>query len=131
MIENIKELGRLMHEETVFSRLSYDPDKLYGFALELNEHPDGLVFVDDKSVLLAQVYPHIYTDELVAVDQMLYVHPDYRRFGIARDLVNKYVKWAEEKGAKMIMMGSSTGFDGAEEFFSSCGFERIGGNYLR
>ncbi len=131
MIENIKELGRLMHEETVFSRLSYDPEKLYQFALRLLGDPYSLVVVHDKSALLAQVYPHIYTDDLIAVDQLLYVHPDHRRSGIARSLVTHYVNWAESMGAKMVLMGSSTGFEGAEDFFKSCGFERIGGNYLR
>jgi GNAT superfamily N-acetyltransferase len=131
MIENIKNLGALMHEETVFRKLSYNPEKLYQFALDLNNDPNSLVVVTEKTALLAQVYPHIYTDDLIAVDQLIYVHPQHRLKGLARGLVNLYVSWAESMGAKMIMLGSSTGFDGAEQFFNSCGFKKIGGNYLR
>lgn len=121
-----------MHEETIFRNLEYVPENLVRFIDSIQEQDNGFVMVYGKPVIgifCGEVYPHIYTDDLIAVDQLMYVHPDHRRTGIASILVEEYKKWAKEKGAKMTLIGSSTGFEGADEFFSNAGFKRLGGNY--
>lgn len=130
--KEITELCQVMHEETIFKKLRYVPERLIEFVKYLEDNDNGLVLTIGDPIIgifCGEVYPHIYSDELVAVDQLLYVHPSYRRGGIARDFVEKYKDWAKRKGAKMTMIGSSTDFKGAEEFFKSVGFDRVGGNY--
>jgi GNAT superfamily N-acetyltransferase len=121
-----------MHEETIFRELEYNPDKLVSYAKQMVENPNAIVITKGdplRAVFIGEVYPHIYTDDLIAVDQLMYVHPSYRRLGYASEMVKAYKEWARGKGAKLTLIGSSTGFEGAEKFFKSKGFEMIGGNY--
>jgi GNAT superfamily N-acetyltransferase len=130
--DEIAELCRLMHKETIFGKLTYNPEKLLQFVKMLSEDENAIVIAVGSPVVglfCGEVYPHIYTDDLVAVDQLMYVHPEHRRDGIASGMVDRYKKWAESKGAKMTLIGSSTGFEGADTFFSHKGFTRLGGNY--
>lgn len=130
----ILDLCELMHKETEFSVLEFNRKKLDYYIKEMRETENCLVLTEfDKGkavgVFIGECYPHIYTDELIAVDQLMYVHPDFRRKGFARKMVDEYKAWAKSKEIKMIMIGSSTGFEGAEDFFKSCNFYRVGGNY--
>ena len=94
-----------MHEETVFNKLDLVPEKLLNFIEYMDAANDDaiLITVGDPviGVFIGEVYSHMFTHDLVAVDQLMYVHNSYRRGGIARDMVEQYRDWAKGKGAKL------------------------------
>ena len=96
--KQIAELCTLMHEETVFGQLEYNPEKLAEFSTIMDRYDDAILITHGSPVIavfIGEVYPHVYTDDLIAVDQLMYVHPEHRRSGLASKMVKQYKEWAE------------------------------------
>jgi len=58
----------------------------------------------------------------------MYVHPDYRRRGIAQKMLNIITKFAKEKGYKKILFSSYPIMENAQRFNKRNGFKEIKGN---
>lgn len=130
--EQIYNLLLEMHEETFFKVLEVDKNETISFIKRLLAN-EGFISIKGlnpvKGIMLAEAYPHFFTHDIIAVDHVIYVTKDARKQGIAKEMVEEYIDWAKAKNAKMIMVGSSTGFDGADKLFESCGLKKIGANY--
>lgn len=124
-----------MRSENVFSNFSVNIEKTMKFLKHIDNDPNslGLMFSTKQDevvgVFVGQVYPHFFSDDLVAVDQFLYVDPEFRRLGIAEGFIEEYREWAHHKGAKLQLLGASTGIPGAAELYEKLGYTRLGGNY--
>jgi GNAT superfamily N-acetyltransferase len=83
---------------------------------------------DVGAVMIASVRENWYTPSLQANELILYAHPEVRRSGRANDLVNEFVRWAKDKGAKKINAGVSLGIhpEACCNLYESLGFERTG-----
>ncbi len=60
----------------------------------------------------------------IAVERLLYVHPDFRDQGVAESLVERWQFFAHCRGALELHSGSSLGHDAAaSRTYIGCGFE--------
>jgi putative acetyltransferase len=78
----------------------------------------GGVFVcerDDEIVGFARV------DDAGCVD-LLYVHPDYQRQGVARELIDRLILWASSRGIRLLYAEVSVT---ARPFFERMGFQIV------
>lgn len=135
-IDRLIELGRAMHEESsTYSRLAFDEPRLrelLGRMIE-NTHDDAFVVVAEVSghivgFMLAMVSAHWMSSDLVASDLALYVQPNCRRHGVARDMIAAYVAWSIKSGAALILAATSVGgkIDATEQLYVGEGFTKCG-----
>ena len=75
---------------------------------------------------------HFCSEDTYAIDQIIWVDPEYRGTGAGRVLVEKYKEWCLEMGVTLPMIGSSTGIniEKTKAFYESCGFECVGHNFV-
>jgi hypothetical protein len=55
------------------------------------------------------VAPHWFSDDLVASEFGVFLLPEHRGGTAVVRLIREFIRWAQEKGAKMIQIGVSTG----------------------
>ena len=131
------ELGRRMHEESVFAFLPFDVAKVRRLLRHIAGDPEHYcvyVVEHDKhliGLLVAQVMEYFFCRELLCDDLLLFVERDQRGSAAALALVRAYLDWSRQMGAREARIAISTGIDidktGA--FLERLGFARVGGVY--
>ena len=126
-------LGAIMHAESPrFSKLAFAPHRLRATLEQVLQH--GFLMVatelDDTIIggMAAICLPHWASDDLVATDLALFIHPDHRGGIAPARLVNQYRMWARGKGAKLIDMGVNTGVhpEQTAQFLVRMGWSPVG-----
>lgn len=109
-------LGARMHAESPrFSRLTFSGARLRQTLAALIDSPQGFLWVgvfDDMVVggMAGIAAPHWASDDLVASDLALFIHPDFRGGMLPVRLVNRYLWWARtEVKATLRQLGITTG----------------------
>ena len=99
---------RGMHNETVFGKLEPNIEKTRAF---LSRHIDDEQFISisGNHLMLGECYTSPFSDDLAATDVLLYVKPSARGRGLGQASVESFLRWAGERGAKIITVGQSTG----------------------
>lgn len=126
-------LGKLMHEESSYSFLSYHPVKvanLLKFSIE-NENYFAMVAENDRTivgVMLGHVTPYYFSDDLIAQDLVVFVKKEHRGSFAGVSLINKFCDWADSKGCKETLMGITAGIetDRLKKLYEKLGFEQAG-----
>lgn len=114
-IDRLVALGGLMHQESPrFSRMRYSPEKVQTMLYNMigNQTGCALVAVKHDEIIggiLGVVYPHWFSEDLVAQDLALFVDPTKRGGIVAARLVRGFIDWAQQRKAKMIQLGITTG----------------------
>lgn len=128
------EMGAAMHAASSWADLDYDADKVERLVHDLidarqfavvAEH-DGHIF----GLMIGMVLASWIGSDLVANDFALYVAPEHRGGTAAVRLVQRFVGWALERGAKQIRPGVSTGDANGERLYERLGFERVGACFV-
>lgn len=97
-----------MHEESIYSHLSFSAIKC-GKYLVRHAQLQQFISVDHKHLMLGEINPAFFSDDLAANDILLFVDPSARGEGISVNLIDEFSKWAELRGAKLITLSQSTG----------------------
>lgn len=92
---------------------SLDISREQVFVAEYNNRVVGFVHAED--------YKTLYFDEFVNL-LGLAVANDYRRQGVATELIKHVELWAKKMGAKMIRLNSGSSRKEAHEFYRKLGF---------
>lgn len=72
--------------------------------------------------------PTWFGNDSIAIDLSWYVHPDYRDWqGVA--LVEQFIEWAKERGAKQVRPGVSTANPNACRIYKALGFGEAGAGF--
>lgn len=125
-------LGKLMHEESRFNVLTYNVKKVEAFIRHLIDNNQFVMVAEKDGEIIGgfigAVMPHYASDDLVAYDFALFLHPDHRGGMAGVKLVKAYRDWALAHGARMISMGVNTGIHAEQtgKMFERIGFELIG-----
>ena len=127
-----------MHQETQFSAFGLDPEKMIRHLGAWAENGMLLLVEDVKDdarnltgMMVASLTAPWYSNEKMAVEEMLFVKKEFRGGRSAYLLVKEFMKWANEVGANHIRAGASTGTgDEAEKLYRHFGFDYVGGNYF-
>lgn len=135
-IPQLLALGELMHGESPrFSRLRFSAAKLEHTLRALIGNPQGFAWVavhgqggPITGVLIAVAVEHWTSDDLVATDLALFVHPDYRGGRGFLHLVSRYREWARATGAVLRQLGVTTGVhsDATTAMLERIGMTRCG-----
>jgi GNAT superfamily N-acetyltransferase len=134
-IPAIIEMGRAYHQESYFKDMPFNEDKAKALIPVLIKTGLGIVAVEDEKVvgmMGAALQKHIFSDELMSKDILLYIQPEYRGQHIGQRLVCVYIDWALSVGVKAqnIEVGVNSGVqtESAIKFYRDLGFAVVGVN---
>lgn len=135
-LDAIVALGEQVGQETIYSHLSYDKDKaanvIAGAILKQKGWFIKVIVEDDKIVggLLCWCGEETFTQDKIARDITIMLKKEHRGKCLQAlvTMVEEYKKWAEEEGAKLIVLGASSGINtaGASRLFTKMGFKLTG-----
>lgn len=131
-IPAIVELGRKMHSESpIFRRLAYSPTKVATLCEQLIEFEEGFAWVGgtDQTLyggMLGHIGPPWMSDEPVANELALFVEKTARGALLASRLLRVFVSWSKIEGARLVIVGASTGVEPERtaQFYERFGFTR-------
>ncbi len=131
-------LARKMHAEGAFRGLDYDVRKVLTIGKQVLNNPDyfGVLCEHDDEIIglmVCYVTEFYFGTDVIAQDMILYIDKT-RRGGIGGlRMIERYVEWAVEKGAKEIQLGQTVGIDAeaVAKLYAHAGFELIGQLYKR
>jgi len=131
-------LARKMHAEGAFRGLDYDVRKVLAIGDQLLHNPDyfGVLCEHDDEIIglmVCYITEFYFGTDKIAQDMVLYIDKT-RRGGVGGlRMIEHYVEWAVEKGAKEIQLGQTVGIDAdaVAKLYAHAGFELIGQLYKR
>lgn len=127
-------LGIEMWEESpVYRCMTKDLDQMHEYAQEAMRNKSTFVRVvleGDKCVgfMTGYLSKFGFAKDTVARDQLIFIDPEHRSFGLGSILINEFEKWAADKGAKIIMLTASAGIDHekTEKLYHLMGYKTAG-----
>ncbi len=66
-----------------------------------------------------------YYEGLTAELDNMFIIEEYRKFGIGTKLINSFIEWCKNQGAKRILVTASIGYKNTIKFYEKCGFKDI------
>lgn len=146
-IKKMVDLGKLMWEEGAFKVTKrYDRAAAFDFTVHaLEEYLSNNGFYvkvckeasgdhEVYGMIIGQIVPYFFCpDQFMAVDHVVYVHPDRRGSPAGVKLVRGFEKWAQEIGATEMSIGVSTGIhpEKTHGFYQKMGYNWTGGVYKK
>lgn len=131
-VERIVEMGRVLHAESAYRKISYSPEKVEMLITRLI-NGDGVVFVAEcegavVGGIAGGVTDHWFSDELQGFDYSFFVMPEARQGLHATKLMLALKSWCKAKGATVMRMGITTGInvEGTARFYKYLGLEEMG-----
>lgn len=133
-IPEIVRVGRIMHFESRYSRMDYNPEKVADLLRTII--PQGLTFMAEDEgetvgMFLGFATEHFFGNDLASYDLVAYTLPERRgRIGVL--LIREYVRRAKALNVKDICIGVTTGIDSerTSRFYEKLGFSRVGGSFV-
>lgn len=106
-------------EQTMISNFKngFRQDDVFVYVAEVDDEVVGYLLFEIRDV------PPIFTRERDCALDQLYVKPEHRGQGIAKELVDRAAMIGEEKGAETIVMTIDAENDDALGFFDNLGYE--------
>lgn len=138
-IPALVDFGYLIHAESKFSTLDFDPEKvrrtLEGIVESMNTtHCCFVAMSDDEQligVFIGCIEEYFFSRSLMAHSILIFVHPKWRGSPAALKFIHAFRKWAENRGALEICIGVASGvtIGRTDRFLRRLGFSVTGGNY--
>lgn len=122
-----------------WASMSYDRDCAIKSGLAAISNPNHCIFMhhDGQTIhgfIWCACSSQMWSNDLVAYDVILYVHPEHRNLNVAKALVTTFEGWAKLMGCKCIHTGAYSGVLGdraAEALYSYLGYEQGGLNFYK
>lgn len=115
-VPNAIALAKLMHHLSPnYREFLFSPERVARFFIRAIDDPDWLCVVAEsekggiEGAMLAQCYTKFFSEDREAVDMGIFT--PFPNRGLGRLLIDHYVKWAKEKGAKQIKIQVEAGMD--------------------
>jgi len=132
-IDRVIPLAKMMHEESVYHSLPFEPEFVRRFAAHavVDQTYCPLVAVDGSAIIgffCGQISQTFFGPGLIASDHVFYVEPTHRGTSAAPRLLAEFEKWAFGLGAREIFLGITTGVheDRTSEFYARSGYKLAG-----
>lgn len=130
-------MGRAMHAESRYRRLSWNEGKVEALFRKILLSPNGIFLVSENKTgltgfLFGSVAEYYFSDDKYAFEFVLYVKPEHRGSRGAIELTKAYIEQATSLGAREIHIENTTMVETerTEKFFERMGFRLIGGNFI-
>ena len=136
-LETIVGMVEMMHRESDYATLTFDPELFRQYLTHLIPHAEAIAFVyEDGSnqvvgFMLAAVGTPYFSRDKVANQILLYVLPTSRGGRGGYRLIKAYKEEAIRMGAKHISISNSTDIDAGRvsDLFAHMGFRHVGHNH--
>lgn len=132
-VPRLVELGAIMHAESIYRVLPFNPSKLAGVIETLIDHPKGLAIVAVRGGrvvggFLGVAEEHFFSDAEFSFDLATFIDPDCRGGFVGAALVKAYIAWAKARGVACINAGIASGInhDVSVRLYERVGFRRTG-----
>lgn len=136
-VPRLVELGAIMHAQSLYRPLAFNPAKLAQVIGHLIDYPDGLALVairEGKVVggFLGVAEAHFFCDAKFSFDLATFIDPDCRGGFVAASLIKAYVAWAKRKGIACINAGVAAGItqELSIRLFERLGFAQTGASLV-
>lgn len=133
-IQDAIDLGREMHDASVYRDLPYAPERVAALATSITRYPGSyyavICYDGDRPIglIAGSISQHYFSDVALAQDWAMFVRPGVRQAGlVAAALVRRFERWALENGAHRIVLGVTAGINNRAV---SHLYERLGYRYL-
>lgn len=130
------ELGKNIHHLSPYSCLRFNEKKAFTkFASYLENRKRYFCKLAETKgevvgIIYARLMPPDYSDELIASDVYFWVSSGYRRMSIASDLIQLFICWSKQNGAKYIQLQNGAGLtDDLSGLFEKAGMKKTGSIY--
>ena len=138
-ISPLIQFGYLIHAESKFSSLEFDPDKVRTTLENIVASKNGThcCFVAESSrkqligVFIGCVEEYFFSQCLMAHSILIYVHPKWRGSPAAVKFIHAFRQWAVNRNALELCIGVASGvtIGRTDRFLKRLGFSVTGGNY--
>ena len=138
-ISPLIQFGYLIHAESKFSTLDFDPDKVRKTLENIIESKNGThcCFVAEGAekqligVFIGCVEEYFFSRCVMAHSILIYVHPEWRGSPAAVKFIHAFRQWATNRKALEICIGVASGvtIGRTDRFLKRLGFSVTGGNY--
>lgn len=120
--------------ESSWSRMEYNRNKTADFLEDLMDDNGFLVVAEREGKIIGGMVGDIvrpwFSDDLMGIEHILYVHPDYRMGRVPYQLIKAWTQWCIDNGAKQIRPMISSGNFAAVRLYQAMGFQTVGGAFL-
>lgn len=128
-IEDLDALTPLFDAYRVFYRQRSDTQRARVFLMNRLERDESIIFlarVDGTPAGFVQMFPSFSSVSTIRIWILndLYVAADKRRHGVARDLINHAVAWAESQGSARLILETARDNNPAKTLYESLGWIR-------
>lgn len=138
-MERFISLCRLAHEESVFSALPFDAERLRRNVLAGMAQPDTYAAFhaelngESVGMLVAMVQEYMFSPARAATALLFFVRPEARGGPAALLLLQAFGRWAVQRGAEELLIHVTSGVNlrQTDRFLRRVGFRQTGGNYAR
>lgn len=138
-IGRLVQFGFLIHAESKFSTLSFDPEKVRQTLENIIGSQNGThcCFIAEDSeeeligVFIGCVEEYFFSRSLMAHSILIFVHPKWRGSAAALKFIHAFRNWAINRGALELCIGVASGvtIGRTDKFLRRLGFSITGGNY--
>ena len=131
-VNEVIEMAAVMYRESAnYRRMGFSPERVREMAAMVMQGGFAMVAVKDGrliGLMAGSLVQPVFSRDRMACDFLLYVLPQHRGGTAAIRLVNAYVQWAKQGGAKLITVGVTAGIDNdaAIAFYKAMGFRASG-----
>lgn len=132
----IFKLAVFMHQETDFANYQFNPEKAVNYiGAWIHGAPDHYLIVAERAgqvigMLFLSVKAPWFSDDLMASEDVFYVHPDHRGSRAAYLMMREFCRLAHSGGARHLRAGVATGSGpAAERLYQHFGMHYVGGNF--
>jgi GNAT superfamily N-acetyltransferase len=133
-LDTILGMGEMMHSESDYATLNFEPAVFRRFLENLIPSPEGIAFVYENEAnqvvgfMLAMIGSPYFTSDKVANEILLYVDPASRGGRGGYRLIKAYREEAIRLGAKHISLCNSTNIDSnrVSALYTHMGFRHVG-----
>jgi len=133
------QFGYLIHAESKFSTLDFDPEKVRKTLESIVESKSGThcCFIAENAekqligVFIGCVEEYFFSKSLMAHSVLIYVHPKWRGSSAAVKFIHAFRQWAMNREALEVCIGVASGvtIGRTDRFLKRLGFSVTGGNY--
>lgn len=128
-----------MAQETDFKELGFSYDKVLALGHSMVDEAGRCLFLAESDgklvgIMGGYIAEHFFSDDLLAYDQIIYVAPEFRHTRAALLLMDSFMKWAESKSVRTVLVSTSSGSEHAEKagrFLRHYGLKKIGEVFRR
>ena len=127
--DDVQELGQLFADYRVFYKQEYELKKSIAFISQRLQNNESVVFIAIEGNKLAGFIQLYSSFTSIGIQEIwilndLYIHPDYRRNGAAKMLLNYVFDFSKKTNRKKVILSTAFDNERAQRLYEKTGFTK-------